>query len=64
MRQAFAARAARSMLTKYIQPLPLPGAGIVVATPTVANHYDFTQIEIARQLHPCCQRRNRWYEVD
>ena len=39
-------------LAKYIQPLPLPGAGIVVATQTVANHYDFTQIEIARQLHP------------
>ena len=51
-RQLFAARPARSMLTKYIQPLPLPGAGIVVATPTVANHYHFTQIEIARQLHP------------
>jgi spore coat protein A len=52
VRQAFAARPARSMLTKYIQPVPLPGDGIVVATPTGANHYDFTQIEIARQLHP------------
>jgi spore coat protein A, manganese oxidase len=52
VRQGFAARPARSVLTKYIQPLPLPGGGIVVATPTVANHYDFTQIEIARQLHP------------
>jgi spore coat protein A, manganese oxidase len=52
VRQGFAAKPARSMLTKYIQPLPLPGAGIVVATPTVSNHYHFTQIEIARQLHP------------
>jgi spore coat protein A len=42
------------MLTKYIQPLPLPGAGIVVAraTPIGTNHYAFTQTEIARQLHP------------
>src|SRR5438093_2367829 len=52
VRQAFAARPARSLLTKYIQPVPLPGAGIVVATPSGANQYSFTQIEIARQLHP------------
>jgi spore coat protein A len=39
-------------LTKYLEPVPLPGAGIVVATPTEANHYAFTQTEIARQLHP------------
>ena len=52
VRQAFAARPARSMLTKYIQPVPLPGAGIVVATPNGMNQYAFTQIEIARQLHP------------
>ncbi len=52
VRQAFAARPARSMLRKYIQPLPLPGAGIVVATPSGMNQYAFTQIEIARQLHP------------
>jgi spore coat protein A, manganese oxidase len=52
VRQAFAATPARSMLTKYIQPLPLPGAGIVVATPSGMNQYAFTQIEIMRQLHP------------
>src|SRR5438034_7188412 len=54
VRQAFAARPARSMLTKYIQPLPLPGAGIVVAThsPMNPNQYAFTQREIMRQLHP------------
>ena len=39
-------------LTKYIQPLPLPGAGIVVATPSGMNQYAFTLREIARQLHP------------
>jgi spore coat protein A, manganese oxidase len=39
-------------LTKYLEPLPLPGAGIVVATPLDANHYSFTQTEIERQLHP------------
>jgi Putative multicopper oxidases len=52
VRQAFAARPARSMLTKYIQPLPLPGAGIMVATPSGMNQYAFTQTEIMRQLHP------------
>jgi spore coat protein A len=52
VRPAFAARPAHSLLTKYIQPVPLPGAGIVVASPSGANQYSFTQIEIARQLHP------------
>jgi spore coat protein A, manganese oxidase len=51
-RRAIAARPARSMLTKYIQPLSLPGAGIVVATPSGTNQYSFTQKEIMRQLHP------------
>jgi spore coat protein A, manganese oxidase len=52
VRQAFAARSARSLLTKYIQPLPVPGAGIVVATPSGMNQYVFTLREIARHLHP------------
>lgn len=52
VRQASAARPARSMLTKYIQPLPLPGAGIVVASPSGTNQYSFTQKQIMRQLHP------------
>jgi len=39
-------------LTKYIQPVPLPGAGIVVATPSDTNQYAFTQTQIMRQLHP------------
>jgi spore coat protein A len=40
------------LLTKYLEPVPLPGAGIVVATPRGENAYAFTQREIARQLHP------------
>ncbi len=39
-------------LAKYVQPVPLPGAGIAVATPSGPNQYTFTQTEIARQLHP------------
>jgi hypothetical protein len=31
------------MLKKYIQQLPVPGAGIVVATPSGLNQYSFTQ---------------------
>ncbi len=43
-------------LTKYVEPLPLPGAGIVVATPRSVRSgltkYAFTQVPISRQLHP------------
>ena len=42
----------RGRLRKYVQPLPVPGAGIVVATPSGTNRYAFTQTQIARQLHP------------
>ena len=39
-----AARAATGpKLAKYVEPLPLPGAGIVVATPSGAIEYAFTQ---------------------
>jgi spore coat protein A, manganese oxidase len=48
-----AARAAVApQLRKYVQPVPLPGAGIVVATPSGADEYSFVQTEIARRLHP------------
>ena len=43
-------RAASS--TKYLEPLPLPGAGIVVATPSGPNRTRSRQTEITRQLHP------------
>ena len=39
-------------LTKFREPLPVPGAGIVVAAPNGANQYSFTLREIARKLHP------------
>jgi spore coat protein A len=39
-------------LRKYLEPVPVPGTGIVVATPSAANRYSFTQTEITRQLHP------------
>jgi spore coat protein A, manganese oxidase len=39
-------------LGKYVQPVPLPGAGIVVAGQDGPNHFSFTQREIERQLHP------------
>jgi spore coat protein A len=40
-------------LSKYVQPLPLPGNGIVVASPDGgADTYHFSLREIRRQLHP------------
>src|SRR6266545_3042595 len=39
-------------LTKFVEPLPVPGAGIVVATPSAPNQYRFRQVQIARRLHP------------
>ena len=39
-------------LTKYLEPVPLPGAGIVVASSSTPNEYSFTQTQITRQLHP------------
>ena len=46
------ARAAGGKLAKYLEHVPLPGAGIVVATPGAPNRYSFTQRAISRQLHP------------
>ena len=39
-------------LVKYLESVPLPGAGIVVANPSGTNEYSFTQRQISRQLHP------------
>jgi spore coat protein A, manganese oxidase len=39
-------------LGTFLQPLPLPGNGIVVATPSSPNRYSFIQKQIFRQLHP------------
>jgi len=43
------ANAAGTQLKKYVEKVPLPGAGIVVAT---GSSIAFTQVEIERQLHP------------
>jgi spore coat protein A len=58
VRRAFADSPARSLLTKYIQQLPVPGHGIVVASGM--NHYDFKQVEIMRQLHPNLPKTPIW----
>ena len=39
-------------LRKYLQPLPVPGQGIVVASAVGGNRYAFTQRQIRRRLHP------------
>jgi spore coat protein A len=51
-RTAAASAAPGPKLTKYLEPVPLPGAGIVVASPSGTNEYSFVQREISRQLHP------------
>jgi spore coat protein A, manganese oxidase len=45
-------------LEKFIQPLPVPGNGIVVATG--ADRYAFTQVPIARKLHPALPETPLW----
>jgi spore coat protein A len=51
-RVAVASAAASLPLPKFLEAVPLPGAGIVVATPSGTSRYSFTQRQIARQLHP------------
>jgi spore coat protein A len=55
-RTPFANAARGGTLTKYLEHVPLPGRGIVVATPRGVQPglttYAFTQTQIARQLHP------------
>src|SRR4030095_1259283 len=38
----------------------LPGAGIVVATPSALSTYSFTQTQISRQLHPALPPTPLW----
>jgi spore coat protein A len=51
-RTPLATAALGGKLTKYLEPVPLPGAGIVVATQSGPNQYAFAQTQISRQLHP------------
>jgi hypothetical protein len=39
-------------LRPFLEPLPVPGNGIVVAAPVAPGRYSFTLREIRRQLHP------------
>ena len=39
-------------LRPFVEPLPLPGAGIVVASPVAPGQYHFTLRQIRRRLHP------------
>jgi len=61
-RPPVAAAAMGGKLRKYLEPVPLPGVGIVVATPTPpgSNQYAFTQTEIMRQLHPQLPETPLW----
>src|SRR6266581_5744262 len=47
-------------LGKFLEPVPLPGQGIVVATPSGTNTYSFTQRQITRQLHPHLPPTQLW----
>ena len=46
------ASALTGRLRKFREPLPVPGSGLVVATPSGPGQYSFTQREITRRLHP------------
>jgi spore coat protein A, manganese oxidase len=59
-RAALPRRGVGSLLKKYVEPVPLPGAGIVVATPSGSNEYSFVQREIARRLHPSLPPTPLW----
>ena len=47
-------------LQEFREPLPVPGNGIVVATPSGTNEYSFSQREIKRRLHPDLPRTTVW----
>jgi spore coat protein A, manganese oxidase len=59
-RVPFASAASGGKLAKYLEPVPLPGAGIVVAAPSGTDEYSFAQTQIARQLHPSLAPTPLW----
>lgn len=44
--------AMEARLRPYVEPLPLPGNGMVIASPSAPNTYSFRQVAIERRLHP------------
>jgi spore coat protein A len=47
-------------LAKFRERLPVPGNGLVVAAPSSAGRYAFTQREIRRRLHPDLPPTRLW----
>jgi spore coat protein A len=47
-------------LRPFVEPLPVLGAGIVVATPVTPGEYHFTLRQIRRRLHPQLPRTPVW----
>jgi len=47
-------------LRPFLEPLPVPGDGIVVATPTAPGTYHFALRQIRRRLHPQLPRTPVW----
>ena len=47
-------------LRKFLERVPLPAAGLVVATPSGVNTYAFTQRPIERRLHPSLDPTPIW----
>jgi hypothetical protein len=50
--RAPSANAAAGSKKKYVQPVPLPGAGIIVVDARNGRPIAFTQTETAKKLHP------------
>jgi hypothetical protein len=46
------AHVAGHTLRRFVERLPVPGAGIVVASPRAPGKYAFTLRQIRRRLHP------------
>ena len=57
---ATAAATVADGLARFVQALPVPGAGIVVAKPLAANVYQFFQRPISRRLHPALPPTPLW----
>ncbi len=47
-------------LRPFVEPLPVPGAGIVVASPVAPDQYHFTLRQISRRLHPQLPKTPVW----